>query len=64
MPKPTRPTLSQVGMFASLAAVGRLIPLVAGRSAATGWSTIAHLSIEDQAKVLGGTAARLFGFAS
>ncbi len=26
--------------------------------------TIAHLSAEDQAKVLGGTAAKLFGFAS
>jgi predicted TIM-barrel fold metal-dependent hydrolase len=27
-------------------------------------STIAHFSAEDQAKVLGGTAAKLFGFAS
>ena len=27
-------------------------------------STISHLSAEDQAKVLGGTAAKLFGFAS
>jgi len=27
-------------------------------------ATIAHLSADDQAKVLGGTAAKLFGFAS